>query len=231
MLFAGVALFVSSCGIFGVSNKPNTLNPIMVFGEGASFLENASTLAIKGRIEFEEGRYTTQSGTFQLFLNGPDSASFLIEGPFGADAFKMVILDDQAHVLTDKGWMTLQRDEQIAVAEYGIENISPFLIGPVIFPQYYPADITSSEDDKTISITIDEIGFSSSVRELGEYFNLIEPETGLVAEYTDRKNHEDGFYPSRIEAFRPDSNDWKIVIKIGKIRKDPVIPPTVWATE
>lgn len=224
-------MFVSSCTIFIHGDKPNDLYPPIVFDAGASFLENTSSLALKGRIEFKEGRNTRQSGSFQLFLNGPDSASFLIEGPLGADAFRMVVLGDAAHVLTNDGWMRLKRRENIAVTEYGIENISPFLIGPLIFPQYYPSKVSSDANPKRLTVEINDNIFISNPPANDGSFDLFESQSGMIAKYTGRKEFETGFYPSHIEVFRPDSGNWRIVLKITRIRKDPEIPVTIWATD
>jgi hypothetical protein len=231
LLLAAATIFISSCGIFITVDKPNNLNPILVFGDGASFLDNVSTLAIKGRIEFKEGQATTQSGSFQLFLNGPDSASFLIEGPFGADAFKMVILGDAANILTDEGWGHLNRGENIEFAEYGISNISPFLIGPIIFPQYYPTKLGQVGNTGHLTIEIAGTHFFSDPSRYGGSFDLFEPQSGLLAGYADRKNIARGFYPSYIEVCNPVSGDWRIILKITRIKANADIPPDVWATD
>ncbi|OGC90291.1 MAG: hypothetical protein A2W25_05975 [candidate division Zixibacteria bacterium RBG_16_53_22] len=230
LFLAAATALISSCGIF-IVDKSNNLNPILVFGDGASFLDNASTLAIRGRIEFKEGRAITQSGSFQLFLNGPDSASFLIEGPFGADAFKMVILGDAANILTNEGWTHLTRGQSIGVAEYGISNISPFLIGPVIFPQYYPVDVAGDDDGRKVQLRINGTGFSSRIMNYGGYFNLIEPRTGLISEYTNRKNLDSGFYPARVEILNPQSGNWRIILEITRLKINAEIPPAVWAPD
>jgi len=231
LLLVVSALFISSCGIFVHGDRLNSLNPTLVFGEGASFLEGASTLAIKGRIEFREGRATTQSGSFQLFLNGPDSASFLIEGPFGADAFKMVVLGDKAHILTDDGWTTLRADDRIDFAEYGISNISPFLIGPIIFPQYYPARVNSIDGHGNLLVEIDNIDFYSFPSFTNGHFSLWDPQTDIVSSYERRKNAGDGFYPSHIEVHTSGFSEWYIILNITRIKENSEIPPAVWAAE
>jgi hypothetical protein len=211
-------------------DKPNTLNPKILFAGGSAFLSDASTLAIKGRIEFTES-HAEQSGSFQLFLNGPDSASFLIEGPLGADAFRLVVLGDIAQILADDGWIAIAADERVDISEYGIENISPFLVGPLIFPQYYPVDLVDTNDVGYLAVTVRGHGFSSRLQQFGEYFNLIDPRTGIIAEYRNRKEFDEGFYPSSIETFNPQSSGWKINLKITRIRENPTIPPTVWQTD
>ncbi len=121
--------------------RDDSLNPKLLFSVGSSFLENSTTIAIKGKIEFESHN-SIQTGSFIQYMNGPDSISFLIEGPFSADVFRMIIIDSTASILgsSDDGWQEFHRGEDINIPDYGLENISPFLIGLFIFPQYYIHD-------------------------------------------------------------------------------------------
>ncbi len=202
------------------------LNPRLLFATGSLFLKDATSVALKGRIEFQGGG-VAQSGSYELFISGKDSVSFLIEGPFGSDVFRLVIAGENAFLLANRadGWVTLHQGEEIAVAEYGIENISPFLLGLYAFPQYY---LNSSETPESG----DEYPFREQtlISHQGQderEFVLTEPRSQISAAYGERKEFENGFYPSRIKIFKPDS-DWQITLQIDKIRVNPSLPGRIW---
>jgi hypothetical protein len=208
----------------GIAAREKSLSPNLMFTTGSSFLDGARTLALKGRIEFEGDRIA-QSGSFQLFINGSDSLSFLVEGPFGADVFRMIITGQTAYLLSDKevGWETVHRDEGISVEEYGIQNISPFYLGLFAFPQFYlhlGADSISEYSFHNEKIMVQQSEDRSG-------FLLFDPRSKVAAAYTKPKNVADGYYPSNIKIFEPD-NYWQIDLRIDKIRLNPALPEKIW---
>ncbi len=212
------------CGVAPPARKP--LNPRLLFTAGSSFLTNAESVALKGKIEFQ-GSGMAQTGSYELFISGMDSVSFLVEGPFGSDIFRMVIAGDDAFMLADRdeGWVTLHQGEEIAVAEYGIEYISPFLLGLYAFPQFYlrSGEIPDSSDEYSYR---DQMLTSHQGQDERE-FVLTEPRSQISAAYGERKEFEGGFYPSQIKIFRPD-RDWQITLQIEKIRVNPSLPGRIW---
>jgi hypothetical protein len=224
LIFA-VSVFIS-CGPRFV-DRPNTLNPKLVFTTGSSFLSDATTLAVKGNIEFKENRLT-QSGSFQLYLNGPDSLAFLIEGPFGIDEFRMAILDETVYILKQGEWLVADRDSRIDIPEYGIANISPFLIGTIIFPQYYPASLVEDSVEYNPVYDINGTEFIAAYEHWGGHFRLTDSQTDISADYFNKKEFDSGFYPSRIEITGPGDKVWEILIKITKVRKNVTLPLAIW---
>jgi hypothetical protein len=215
-----------SCGIIH-NEKP--INPRLMFSVGSSFLDNAKTLALKGRIEFFDGR-ATQSGSFQMFFNGPDSMSFLIEGPLGVDVFRMVNINNESYLLSNNndGWVLIPQGEAASIADFGIENISPHLAGIFAFPQYY---LPYLKDDSTLGEQIftynDNILVVSTQHESTNHFGILEPETGIAAAYSKRRDIDGGFYPSRVTLLQPDE-PWRLTFNITKVKVNPLIDPRIW---
>jgi hypothetical protein len=210
-----------------IGPRERQLSPRLLFTAGSSFLDNVTTLALKGKIEFEGDR-VTQSGSFQLFIKGPDSLSFLVEGPFGADVFRMVTLGRAAYLLSNKeeGWVSIHQGEGISIEEYGIQNISPFFLGLFAFPQYYlhpRADANSEYSFQDEKIMVQE---SQNARA----FLIFDPHSHLAAAYTGPRDLDGGVYPSRIKIFEPD-NGWQINLRIDKIRINPRLPEKIWQRE
>ncbi len=204
------------------------LNPRIVFSTGSRFLHDASTLAIKGSIEFKSG-VAIESGSFQLFLNGPDSLSFLIEGPFKVDLFRLVIADHRAYAYSrdDGKWHMFKKGDFLEIPEYGIEKLSPFLLGNYIFPQYY-LRLAGSENSSNRLISPYhnmEFYFESGAGERS--FLLSCRNADIKALYSRRMNHESGFYPSQVEIFDR-TESWRISLEIDKIRINPSIPAKIW---
>ncbi len=139
----------------------------------------------------------------------------------------MIIVGDTAFLLSNKeeGWVTLKKDEDISIPEYGIENISPFLLGLFAFPQYY----LNSNSGDSLS---DEYSFRNQkiVSQFGRNdreFLLIDPHSLVAGAYTKRKNFNDGFFPSMVRIFEP-GRDWQITLQIDKIRLSPPLPESIW---
>jgi hypothetical protein len=223
LLSALVTMMLLACA-FPPLEKP--LNPSQLFAIGSSFLDSAATLAIKGGITFEGGKIV-QSGSFQLCLNGRDSLSFDVSGPLGADIFRMVILGDSAYLLSNKddGWIGLKRGEDVSIEEFGIDHISPFLLGLFAFPQYYlqgDSSNASSDDYKYNNETI-----ISQLAQNNREFMLFESQSRVAAVYVKRKDFENGYYPSSIRIFKPGS-EWQIKLEIEKVRLNAALPDQIW---
>lgn len=204
------------------------LNPRILFSTGSRFLHEASTLAVKGSIEFESG-VAIESGSFQLFLNGPDSVSFLIEGPFKVDVFRLVIADHYAYACSrgDGKWYRFKRTDLLDIPEYGIEKLMPFLLGTYIFPQYYLRLADPKNGSNRLIAPFDNMEFHSESGAAERSFLLSRRNTDIIALYSHRKNHRDGFYPSRVEIFDK-TESWRISLEIDKIRINPSIPDRLW---
>jgi hypothetical protein len=207
-------------------NQP--LNPRILFSTGSRFLHEASTLAIKGSIEFDSG-VAIESGSFQLFINGPDSISFLIEGPFKVDVFRLVIADDlaSAYSRAEGEWYGFKRGELLDIPEYGIEKMTPFLLGTYILPQYYLRPAGSADAPITLVSPSDNVEFHIESGTPERSFLLSRGNADIIAVYSRRKNHGDGFYPSQVEIFDK-TESWRISLEIDKIRINPSIPAKLW---
>jgi len=219
-----IALLASSC-VISPQEKP--LNPKLLFTIGSSFLAKASSIALKGHIEFSDGR-SSQSGGFQMYLTGYDSLSFVIEGPLGADVFRMVVLDTTAYLLSnnDQGWVTLGRLERASVAEYGIDNISPFETGIVILPQYF-MDSCSDATEGTLSLHYRDQHYLCVNDNDFRRFTIQAKNGKIISGYSRPQKFGDGFYPAKIDIFSPYGN-WKILLTIENIRVNPLIPLKAW---
>ena len=191
-------------------------------------MREASTLAIKGSIEFESG-VAIESGSFQLFLNGPDSLSFLIEGPFKVDVFRLVIADRYAYAYSrDEGrWYRFKRGDLLDIPDYGIEKLTPFLLGTYIFPQYYLRLAGPQNGSDRLISPLDNMEFHIESVARERSFLLTRRDTDIITLYSRRKNYEDGFYPSRVEIFDK-TESWQMSLEIDKIRINPSIPAKLW---
>lgn len=192
------------------------------------FLHDASTLAIKGSIEFKSG-VAIESGSFQLFLNGPDSLSFLIEGPFKVDLFRLVIADHRAYAYSrdDRKWYRFKKGDFLEIPEYGIEKLSPFLLGNYILPQYYLRLADSESSTNRLISPYEDMEFYFESGAGKRSFLLSCWNADIVALYSHRINHGGGFYPSRVEIFDR-TESWRISLEINKIRINPSIPAKIW---
>lgn len=183
---------------------------------------------MKGSIEFDNG-VAIESGSFQLFTNGPDSVSFLIEGPFRVDVFRLVIADDLAYAYSraDGEWYGFKRGELLDIPEYGIEKMTPFLLGTYILPQYYLRLTGSPDAPITLVSPSDNVEFYIETGTPERSFLLSHSNADIVAIYSRRKNHDDGFYPSQVE-ISDRARSWQISLEIDKIRINPSIPAKLW---
>ena len=188
-------------------------------------------MALKGRIEYEDAR-VRQEGSFKLFLTGPDSLSFLIEGPLHVDVFRMIILGEDAHLLSseDEGWRILHKGERVAVAEYGVDNISPFLTGLFAFPQYFIRALDGETGPGEYGFSWDDEPFTCRAARKQMEFSISQKNSGIKAVYGGRKDFENGFYPSKIEITNAPGS-WRITLNIDAVRVNPQIPQSVWLPE
>lgn len=204
------------------------LSPPALFTVGARFLDDARTLAIKGSIEFADEGYV-ESGSFSLFLNGRDSLAFLIEGPFNLDLFRMIILEETAFVYSsaDRHWLVSRSDQLFDVPEYGIEKISPVLLGVFVLPQYFLELLESGASSARLISYRHDREFAASRVTNGRSMTLIESDSDLIAVYRKIKNLTDGYYPSEVEIFDRTEN-WRMVLQIDKIRENVRLPDEIW---
>lgn len=184
-------------------------------------------MALKGQIEFSDGR-SSQSGGFEMFLAGRDSLSFVIEGPLGADIFRMIVIDSFAFMLSskDEGWVTLGRMELASVAEYGIDNISPFQTGLMVIPQLFVDSLTEKSQGQ-FSFDYDLEKYECATIADQKRFSIMEPSNQIVAEYGRRHEIGGGYYPSHIKISRP-GESWQISLRLERVRINPQIPPRAW---
>ena len=222
-----LSLFMLSTLACIIPPREKPINPRLAFTTGKSFLDSAATLALKGSIEFNDGR-TVQSGSFEMFLAGRDSLAFRIEGPLGIDVFRMIVMDTTAYLLAnkDEGWVALGPNERAEVAEYGIDYISPFETGMVIFPQYY-VDSFTPHGENALTLKSRSHDYQCAIENAGKRFVILAGEYEIVSEYSRPYAFEDGFYPSMIKLSTPDAK-WNIKIHIGNIKVNPIIPLKIW---
>jgi hypothetical protein len=221
-------LLALSC-VFTPQEKP--LNPKLLFTVGSSFLSDATSLALKGHIEFSDS-HGSQSGGFEMFMAGRDSLSFLIEGPLGADVFRMIVLDTTAYLLSnhDEGWVTLGRLERASVAEYGIDNISPFETGLIIFPQYFVDSFQDKSYEGIVFFNYLGQNYLCAIADDNKRFTIQARDIIVISEYSRPSSFGDGFYPSQILVSPPQGN-WRILLRIESIRVNPRIPARTWLRE
>jgi hypothetical protein len=222
-----IAIFLAfqfAC-IFFPQDKP--LNPKLLFTVGSSFLDNAATLALKGDIDFNDGR-TTQSGKFTILINGQDSLALLIEGPLNVDVFRMLLLDDAAYLYSSKeGWQKILEGERVTIEAYGIENLSPNLTGLFAFPQFYLRSALNETYPGEYQFAFCDRDFVLHQGQDQKGFLLMQANAKISAIYSRRHDFASGYYPSIIKIFEPDSK-WQMTLHINKLRLNPQIPPQVW---
>jgi hypothetical protein len=223
----GIAILLSSQAacIFFPQEKP--LNPKLLFTVGSSFLDNAKTLALKGDIDFSDGR-TAQSGKFTIFINGQDSLALLIEGPLNIDVFRMLIVDGTIEFHSgNKDWQTIDKGEQAAVEPYGIYNLQPVLTGLFVFPQYYLHSFGHEIYPGEYQFGPYDSDFTLHQEQSQKDFLMIQARAKITAIYSHRHDFENGYYPSKVKIFDPDSK-WQMTLLIKKLRLNPQIPLQVW---
>jgi hypothetical protein len=223
---AALSLGLSSCN---GPEEQRPLTPRSMFSTGARFLDDARTLAIRGSIEFRAGD-TFESGSFSLFVSGPDSLSFLIEGPFKVDLFRIVVLPEMAFLESrnDAESVILEPGEKFRVPEYGIERLSPSLLGVYIFPQYYLSLADASGPSTRLISRSDASQYTASSAGDGRQVTLMSPESDLLADYTKASNLPGGFYPADIEIFDR-SEKWRMTLEIEKVKKNVRLPVKAWS--
>jgi hypothetical protein len=217
-------------GILSCNGPENELplSPGSMFTTGAGFLDDAGTVAVKGSIEFQaDNRF--ESGDFSLFMNGRDSLSFLIEGPFKMDVLKIVVLPEGTVLKSrdDAQPLILKQGEKFQVPEYGIEKLSPNLLGVYILPQYYLILAGSSGRFARLTSRTQEAEFRSASAGNGRLVTLTSAESDLVGVYSRAKRVDEGFYPSEIE-ISDRYGGWRISLEIEKMKIDAELPVKIW---
>lgn len=217
-------MLASSC-IFIPAEKP--LNPRLLFTVGSEFLKNSKSIAIRGSIDFEDN-YHRESGSFSLIANRGDSLAFIIEGPFNVDIFRLVIVDETAYAIDRESdeWTVVAADEKLMIPDYGIESVTPDLLGYYIFPQFY---LQSGFGFDPEQMTISTENYSFIIHPSGNQksFVLSGVDQNLTAFYSRRKDSGSGYYPSRIE-ISPVDESWQIRLEIDKIRLNPNLSERIW---
>jgi hypothetical protein len=222
--------FLLACLVFGCIPPPEKpIDPRVLFTAGSSFLQDVSTLALKGKIEFQSERLK-RGGSFELFLSGTDSLAFIVEGTFGLDLFRLLIIGEEAFATSNgwDDWQAIEKGETLSVPEWGIDKFSPYIIGPLVFPQYYFSYLDwegALEDIGHIKQQQQEFILTRSENLRG--FTITEESSGILAYYSNLKKIDGGFFPSKAQISSFDS-DWRIVIEIAKIRKNLPNVPTIW---
>ncbi len=225
VLFALISCVVFSSCIVPWQGKP--LDPGLLFTIGSDFLQNASSVALRGTIQFN-GSKGSQSGSFQMIINRGDSLMFLIEGPLKIDIFKLVVFGDEAYARDREfpGWTMYGQNDRLEIPEYGIEDLTPFDIGYFVFPQfYYQNSIVSGSGKKILFLGNQEFVVNSNPDRRS--FSVWNQYLNLYADYSKRKENANGYYPAEIFIFSND-NEWKISLKIEKLKLNPKIPSRVW---
>jgi hypothetical protein len=219
-----LGILSSSC-IFAPADKP--LNPNLLFTVGSEFLDNSQSIAIKGSIDFEDGR-NRESGTFNLIMNRGDSLAFLVEGPFKVDIFKMLILSNTAYAIDRESddWTVAASDEKFMMPDYGIDGISPDLLKYCVFPQFFLQNNLSLNPEIS-TVWYDKYTFRVIPSRNQKTFVLRDSDFSLLIFYSRRKDYGGGYYPSTIE-ISPYEKSWQIRFEIDKIRLDPDIPLKIW---
>jgi hypothetical protein len=223
-------LFLLLIAVFSSCQPPKVekeLNPKILFGAGSLFLKNSTTIALKGSLEYRDSQ-VAETASFELFMNGPDSALFFVTGLLGADILTAIIIEDSAAIKV-RGWQgftSFGKNDILTFDEMGIDKISPFIIGFVLFPQYFYEVFPDGFDiyADTIKFKNQEIYF---LPQTGEKFALRALNPPLMATYLGRKDIEDGFYPSRI-LLADDSGKWQLSANINKLILNKPLPFINW---
>lgn len=224
-LFVLISCIVLSSCIMPWQGKP--LDPGLLFTIGSDFLQNTSSMALRGTIRFK-GLKGSQSGSFQMIMNKGDSLMFLIEGPLKIDIFKLVVIGTKAYALDRESpdWTTYGQNDRLEIPEYGIEGLAPFDIGHFVFPQFYfQNSIIDGSGKKILLISNQEFIVKSNPDRRS--FSIWNQGLNLFAVYGKRKDRSDGYFPAEISIF-PNDRKWEISLKIEKIKLNPRIPSRVW---
>lgn len=171
----------------------------------------------------------SQSGSFHLYLNGEDSLSFIIEGPLGADVFRMMILADTAFIFPgdDGRWSALGADDTVAIREFGISGLSPFLSGVLLFPQFFIRHLNSEDSSGIVRISYRNHVLSLSQGNNDREFQIQDANLRICAKYDRRRDIDGGYYPSQV-VITKENADWRLTMRIEKLRPNASIPSQTW---
>lgn len=225
VLFLLISCVVFSSCIVPWQGKP--LDPGLLFSIGSDFLQNTSSIALRGTIQFKGAR-GSQSGSFRMIINRGDSLMFLIEGPLKIDIFKLVVIGNEAYALDRQspGWTVYGQNDRLEIPEYGIEDLTPFDLGYFVFPQFYFQNFFVNGSGKEILFLGNQEFIVKSNPDL-KSFSIWNQELNLLANFGKRKDRADGYFPSEISIFSKDKK-WEISLEIEKIKLNPKIPSRVW---
>ncbi|MEE9553539.1 MAG: hypothetical protein V3W18_04505 [candidate division Zixibacteria bacterium] len=224
-------LGVSLILIFTVSCLPPgddlPMNPKTLFLFESQFLLDVSAVAIKGSIDFES-EYGRESGNFSAIISGVDSLFFLVEGPFKTDLFTLITYGDSAFAKSRdmKSWEIL-KSGGIEIPGYDLGDLAPSDLGVYLLPQYY-LETTEDIGRKTTLISRSDniLYFATTVGD-SRSFTLQRESSPITAVYKKAIRFENGRYPSELVVVN-ESEDWRISMKIDKIRIEPKISPKIW---
>jgi hypothetical protein len=218
-------LFLTSC-IFIQNEKP--LNPRLLFTVGSEFLASAENIALKGSIDYRDAD-NDESGSFQLVMNHGDSLAFFIEGPLKIDVFRLIIIGGSAYAWDRESgdWVISPENDESMMSDYGIENVSPVHLGLYLFPQFYLKSGLNFDPEKMTLSLHDKILYIEPSQNQGS-FSIMDRESGLLVSYGRRQDFGGGFYASNVEITSPGQN-WRITLRIEKIRPNPDISADIWA--
>lgn len=228
--FIGKGLFIITLffSIFSCLPRPEekVLDPGIVFGPGSSFLANATSIALKGELIYRN-KIEEEAASFELYLAGQDSVLLFIKGTLGAEILKL-------NVHSDSAWLKIRgrdnseiyvKGQTIALDDLGISDISPFIIGFAIFPQYYRKEMPPDFDYISDTLQIREMSFLVNPRTSKFVFRGIDSD--LSISYSGRKEVTEGHYPSLVNISNL-SGDWEIAVRITRVKINKGLSPDFW---
>ncbi len=204
------------------------LDPRLLFTIGSDFLKDAETIAVKGTMEFDDGR-SSESASFQFLAKSEDSLLIFVEGPLGIDLFQMAVIGDTAFIKSKNlpEWEIYHTGDLFDIPEYEIVELNPFLLGIYCFPQLYFGGIKFSESLSGDNLISGRFEFAVHQPKKQNSFVLAEVNSRFMAAYSGRKEFDGGYYPSSIE-ITPDNSKWRISARIKKLKINPPIPDKLW---
>jgi len=208
------------------SNLP--LNPQVLFTADSRFLNDVSSVALKGKIELESDR-GVESGDFSAFLCGPDSVVFIVEGLFQVNLFRLIITGDNSYLKSRdmKSWRELDTREKLTVEEYRISDILLSSFGAYLLPQFYLESISVKHQYMILTSKTDNSEFEAVPGGDNSSFLLRQRSSDIMASYKKAKKLREGAFPSEVEIF-PRNRSWRILVNIEKLRINPEIPAEIW---
>jgi len=207
--------------------NPRPLNYKELFSVEAGFLQDVTSLAIKGRAEFQK-QAEYYSADFTIYISGPDSIYFLFEGTLNVDLFSLADVNGQSYYRDkDSGtWNRLEKGDRLVFDDIEISDMTPKDLGVLVFPQYYLQLVDNSAEG---SLYMPSGEIYQAVNSGMDYssFSLSRNKLPIIASYKQAKKIGDGMYPSRIEIFENDIT-WSVRFEIEKISLNPRFSDKIW---